>query len=72
VHKTRQGTEHIEPCLDVGTSCPTSKVNICSRQKRSQHTNIQHEGFGVGRRVVGNFLLCNWTCRGRMEGMFLV
>jgi len=41
VRKTRQGTEHTEPCLDVGTSYPTSYLNICFRQKWSQQTNIQ-------------------------------
>jgi len=37
VRKSRQGTRHTKPCLDVGTSCPTSHLNICLRQKRRQH-----------------------------------
>jgi len=41
VRKIRQGTKHTEPCLDVGTLCSTSEVNICFRQNQSQHKNIQ-------------------------------
>ena len=37
MRKSRQGTRHTKPCLDVGTSCPTSHLNICLRQKRRQH-----------------------------------